>query len=165
MRARIALTLAVGWAALGGAAGAQQQKPAKLSEADAKRVAELIRQLDAKKFRERDKAMKALTAYGEPVLPALEKAVKGPVSLETQRRLNAVIWTLRAPARAEEAKRVAALIGQLNANSFEVREAALKALAAVGRPALSQLYAATFGPDPETARRAEAVIVRILKKA
>jgi hypothetical protein len=75
MRATLALALA---ALLGGAAEARQQKPAKLSEAEAKRLAALIPQLDSKKFSERERAMKALDAFGARGLETLEKAAKMP---------------------------------------------------------------------------------------
>src|SRR5262249_25097373 len=133
----------------------------KLIAEDARRVAALIEQLDSKKFAEREKAMKELSGLGPGVLGALEKAARGRVTLETQRRLNLVIWKLRAPARAEEAKRVALLIPKLCADRFEERQQATEALVAIGRTGLEQLYAATLSPDIELVRRADVVIRRI----
>jgi hypothetical protein len=162
MRATIFLTV-VGLAAAAPRDGvAQGDKPAKLSAEDARQVAALIEQLDSKRFAEREKAMKELSGFGPGVLGALEKAARGRVSLETQRRLNLVIWKLRAPARAEEAKRVAVLIPKLGANRFEERQQATEALVAIGRTGLEQLYAATLSPDIEIVRRADAVISKIL---
>jgi hypothetical protein len=147
-------------AALGSADA--QEKAAKLSDEQAKQVAAMIKQLDSKKFAERERAMKALGEFGRPALALLEKAEKGPVSLETRRRLSVVIWKLRAPTRAEVARRVAVLIPQLSAVTFREREGAMNELLRIGRPALDQLYQATLAPDIETVRRAEVVIGRIL---
>jgi hypothetical protein len=80
-----------------------------------------------------------------------------------RRRLGVLIWKFRAPAREAEAKRVAALIPQLGSPQYEDRARAARELEAVGRNALSQLYGATLSPDPEIARRADAVIANILR--
>lgn len=146
------------------AAGAQQQaKPAKLTDEEAKHLAKLIAQLDSKQFAEREQAMKALEEFGERGLEVMAKAAKGAANVEVQRRLNLVIGKLRAPSELE--RRIADLIARLAVPRFRDREEATNALMAIGRPALEQLRAAARGPDFETARRAEALIKHILKKA
>ena len=60
--------------------------------------------------------------------------------------------------------RIDALTRQLGSDSFDEREEATKALAAVGAPALAKLRAARRGPDAEAAQRAAACIARIEKK-
>src|SRR5262245_58730108 len=160
MRATI---LVLGLGLLAGGAEGQEKKPGKLSDEDAKRVAALIGQLDSKKYPEREKAMKELAGFGERALGLLEKAAKGPASLEVQRRLNVVIWKLRAPAREEEGRRIAALIEQLSSVRFADRQNATMELQAIGRPALQHLYAATLSPDAEIVRRADVIIAHILK--
>ncbi len=144
----------------GRAGGAQQPRQAKLSDAEAERVVALIRQLNSKKFPEREGAMKELAAFGERALPALEEAAKGSLTLETRQRLNQVIRKLRAPGQ----ERVLVLVRQSGARSFRDREAATRELETFGPSALKPLRAAALGPDREGARRAEALIARILKQ-
>ncbi|HYT88190.1 MAG TPA: hypothetical protein VEL76_05685 [Gemmataceae bacterium] len=160
MRATILLTaVGLSTAILPSVEGAQPQEPAKLSEADAKRVAALIRQLDSPKFPEREVATRALADFGRAALDLLEKAAKGPLSAEAQRRLNQVLGKLRGP------EHIAMLIRQLSAPFFRERQAAMMDLESIGRPALEQLRIATRSPEIEVARRAEVIIANILKKA
>jgi hypothetical protein len=158
MRATLFLAAVMVPVALRAHAEAQQQQPGKLSDAEAKRVAALIQHLDSKKFPERERAMKELAAFGERVLPTLEKAAKGPVALEVRRRLNQVIHELRAP------EQMAALVQQLGSPYFRHREAATRELETLGPSALKPLRAAVRGPDWEVARRAEILIDRILQQ-
>lgn len=166
---RIAASAAVVFAAWCGPATAQDEKPKTLSGDEIKQLAALIKQLDSKQFAERDKATKELADFGIRGLETLEKAARDPVTLETQRRLGMVIWKLKAPAREEEAKRiakqVAELVPKLSSPKFRDRQQATEALIAIGRPALEHLYAVTLTPDLEAVRRADTVISTILKKA
>jgi hypothetical protein len=140
------------------------KKPAKLTAEEARRVTALIEQLDSKVFAQRDKATKELAALGERVLPMLDKAAQRDVPLEVQRRLGMLIWKVRAPARQQEAERIAGLIRDLANARYEARQAAMKDLQAIGRAALEQLYAATLGPDLEVCFRAHRTITNILQK-
>jgi hypothetical protein len=160
MRATVFLAVALLPAAPGSVDSAQQPKQAKLSGEEAKRVAALIDQLDSKKFPEREWAMKQLGAFGERVLPTLEKVAKGPLALEVRQRLNQVIRRLRAP----EQERIAVLVQHLGARSYRDREAAMRELETFGPAALKPLRAAALGPDQEVVRRAKALIARILKQ-
>src|SRR5262245_32737468 len=101
MRETILLGVVGVLAALAHPSMAQAQQPAKLTDKESKRVAELIAQLDATKFADRDRAMKELAGLGERTLGLLEKAAARPTSLEAQRRLNHLIWKIKAPAREE----------------------------------------------------------------
>jgi hypothetical protein len=159
MRVTIALTVA---AVLATTAEAQQQKPTKLSNAEAKRVAVLIGQLDSKKFPERERAMKELAGFGKRALAEMEKAVEGGVGAEAARRLGQLIDELRAPER--EAKRIAGLIKQLTSPLFRDREGAMNQLRAAGRPAVEQLRVAARSADLEVARRADMLVRQILKQ-
>src|SRR5215475_8040048 len=63
------------------------------------------------------------------------------------------------PGKEKEAERIARLIKQLGDDSFAKREAASKALEAIGKPALPALRkAAASGNDPELRQRAERII-------
>jgi len=157
MRYVLVITLV---AVLAPAAAAQDKK---LDKADADRLAKLIEQLGSKKFQERQAATKAIAEFGQPALEMLQKAAKKTDDLETGRRLGLLIWKLRAPARAEQAKQIAKLILKLNSDRFEDREAATKELVTVGQPALSQLYEATLAPDVELVRRAQSIIDKIAR--
>jgi uncharacterized protein (TIGR03067 family) len=63
------------------------------------------------------------------------------------------------------ADRIAALVAQLGDDKFARREAAGRALAAAGRPALPALRAAAGGSDPEVQQRAEALVADITRRA
>jgi RNA polymerase sigma factor (sigma-70 family) len=127
-------------------------------------IQRLIEQLGSKVYREREQATVDLERAGQQALPDLQMAEKKTTDLETQRRLGKIIWKLRAPARAEEARQIAALIPQMGDPQFEKRQAAAKQLEAYGNRALSQLFEATLSPDLEIVRRAQATIERILAK-
>jgi len=141
----------------------KEKKDKKLDKAEMERLVKLIDQLASKKYKERQVATKAIEGFGEPALATLEKAAKDATDLEQSRRLGHLIWRLRAPARAEQAKQIALLIPKLNSDRFEEREATAKKLTEFGQPALSQLYEATFSADVEMARRAQSIIDKILQ--
>ena len=140
----------------------QEKKAKKLDKTEMERLAKLIGQLASKKYQERQEATKVIEGFGERALETLEKAAKAPVDLEQSRRLGHLIWKLRAPARAEQAKQIALLIPKLGSNLFRERELAAKKLLEHGRTALSQLYEATYSADIEVVRRANSIIVKIL---
>src|SRR5207248_1406832 len=64
-----------------------REKLPPVASVDAKRLAQLIADLDSSAYRVRAAASKALTDLGELAEPALEEALKSPTSLETSRRL------------------------------------------------------------------------------
>jgi cellobiose-specific phosphotransferase system component IIA len=61
---------------------------------DAKRVAELIKELDANDWRRREEAQKELAKIGQPVVPFLRKELKKKPSAEVQARLRAILAEL-----------------------------------------------------------------------
>src|SRR5262245_34858558 len=69
------------------------------------------------------------------------------------------------PSKDASAEKIAALVRQLGSESFNEREAAGKALEAVGERALPALRLAVGSPDPEVRRRADDLIHAILKAA
>jgi WD40 repeat protein len=79
-------------------AGAAEFLRAKLPPAprvDAKRLAQLIADLDSNTFQVRAAASKALAELGELAEPALEEASKSPSSLEKSQRLSGLLALLR----------------------------------------------------------------------
>jgi len=71
-----------------------------------------------------------------------------------------------APAlRGAEPAEVARLIDALRSDKYAEREAATKALDALGAPALDALRKAARGDDPETRRRAAALVRLIERRA
>src|SRR5262249_5176612 len=71
---------------------AQENKGTPLpTEATKLRVQELIQQLDAGKFQQREQATKELKALGKAIVPQLEAALKTNVSAEVRRRLEQLI--------------------------------------------------------------------------
>jgi hypothetical protein len=97
----------------------------------AKRVPELIRNLDNDRFAVREQAMHALAKLSEGlVAPALEKALGGQPSLEMKRRLEKVLHQIRGPGSSGETLRSLRALEVLElAGTAEAREA----LAAVAR--------------------------------
>jgi uncharacterized protein (TIGR03067 family) len=63
------------------------------------------------------------------------------------------------------AGRMARLVRELGDRSFARREAASRALAAIGEPARAALIKATTDPDPEVARRARAALDGLTARA
>jgi hypothetical protein len=73
---------------------------------------------------------------------------------------------LSAPVAAEnDADKIDQLIEQLGSGTFKDREAATKALDAIGKPALEKLRKAAEGEDLEIKRRASELVKRIEKRA
>jgi hypothetical protein len=161
MTQTLAVAIVAGCLAGGPAADA---KGGKLSRPEAERLGKLIEQLASPKYKERHQATREIEKFGLPALGLLDKAAQKPANLEMERRLGLIIWKLRAPARAEEARRIAAIIPGLGSARFEEREATASKLEAIGRPALAPLYEATLGSDVEVTRRAEIVIQKILAR-
>jgi hypothetical protein len=76
--------------------------------------------------------------------------------------LSAHTASAQAPAKPADAKAVAALIAQLGSDDFAEREAATKALEAIGKPALAALRkAAKDSENAEIQRRAQRLVKRI----
>jgi hypothetical protein len=66
--------------------------------ADAARVDQLIAELDSKRFQTRQRASVELEKIGEPVVPALRRALSGQPSTETRQRAEALLRKLTGPA-------------------------------------------------------------------
>src|SRR5690349_11965496 len=66
---------------------------------DDKKIQELVEKCGAEAIAEREAAVKELMAMGDPVLPALEKAIKGTISPESKAGVQKVIDELMLPAR------------------------------------------------------------------
>jgi RNA polymerase sigma factor (sigma-70 family) len=65
-----------------------------LTPPEAARLARMLAALDADAFRDREKAVADLKAFGDEARPALEKLRDGPASLECQRRAKEVLDAL-----------------------------------------------------------------------
>lgn len=78
-----------------------------------------------------------------------------------------LVWLLSGSAAADkdDAERIDKLIEQLGSGSFKEREAATKALGALGAPALEKLRKAADSDDAEVKRRAADLVTRIEKRA
>jgi hypothetical protein len=72
-------------------------------------------------------------------------------------------WPVLPEVRAKDSDRIAALIEQLGNGEFAKREAASRELAGLDA-ALPALKKAVASPDPETRRRAEALVQRLEKR-
>jgi uncharacterized protein (TIGR03067 family) len=78
----------------------------------------------------------------------------------------AQVGTLRGdPGKDTQAERIARLIQQLGDDDFDTREAATRALGAIGVPALAALRKATSSPDLEVRRRATRISQAITEAA
>jgi hypothetical protein len=79
----------------------------------------------------------------------------------------ASVWLLAGPATADkdDPQQIDKLIEQLGSGSFQEREAATKALDAIGAPALEKLRKAAESDDIEVSRRASDLVKRIEKRA
>jgi hypothetical protein len=77
------------------------------------------------------------------------------------------VWLLTGPVAADkdDAARIDKLVEQLGSGSYQEREAATKALDAIGIPALDKLRQAMQGDDAEIKRRATDLVKRIEKRA
>jgi hypothetical protein len=58
--------------------------------------AALVKQLDAPAFTDREAAEKELRGLGDPAIPDLRKALKGELSVEQRRRIEAVLHDANA---------------------------------------------------------------------
>ncbi|GBD36844.1 hypothetical protein HRbin36_01972 [bacterium HR36] len=70
--------------------------------ASPERIAQLIRQLGAPSFAEREKASQALEAIGEAALPALQEAAEKSDDLEVKRRAADLVRVIEARLAAEK---------------------------------------------------------------
>src|SRR5207245_874239 len=73
--------------------------------ADPKQAAALLRDLASPKYAVRESATKALEDLAEGAAPAIREALRGPLSLETSRRLGLVLEKLdplKSPQRLRE---------------------------------------------------------------
>lgn len=62
---------------------------------DAKRVAQLLADLDSEQFAVRDTAAKELAQMGEQIEPALRRVLEGKPSLEVRQRVQGILGSLR----------------------------------------------------------------------
>src|SRR6516162_10619468 len=77
-----------------------------------------------------------------------------------------LVGMLTAPVAADnDADKIDQLIEQLGSGTFKDREAATKALDAIGAPALEKLRKAAEGEELEIKRRATELVKRIEKRA
>jgi RNA polymerase sigma factor (sigma-70 family) len=77
---------------------------------DDKEVTDAIAQLDSDSFARRQEATALLTAIGEPAVPAIERALAKPASLEQARRLEKLLHELAPSApRGEQLRALRAL--------------------------------------------------------
>jgi RNA polymerase sigma factor (sigma-70 family) len=84
------------------AALAQENKGTRLpTEATKLRVQELIQQLDADEFQQREQATKELEALGKAIVPQLEAALQRNPSAESRRRLEQLIAPHRPPPQTD----------------------------------------------------------------
>jgi hypothetical protein len=104
-------------------------------EVDAARVKRLINQLDSPKFAERQAAAKELRKVGEPAVPALREAARRDESLESRRRAEALIQTIRQ----DTVKRLVSHLESLNSSMQRIE----KELRKIGKPAVAPLQEAT----------------------
>lgn len=78
--------------------------------ADIKRIEQCIADLDSGDFQTRDKASKALEAFGEQAGPAMRKKLKDKTSLEVQQRLDMLLQKIGdQPLTADELRAVRAI--------------------------------------------------------
>jgi WD40 repeat protein len=68
-----------------------------IANADAEQVQRLIQDLDSDRFAVRDKAGRALDGLGEAAVPAYREALKGQLSAEVRRRLEALVKKTAQP--------------------------------------------------------------------
>jgi RNA polymerase sigma factor (sigma-70 family) len=77
-------------------------KLAPVKPADGQRVRQLLGQLDAETFREREEASRQLLALGEPAVPALRQALKEKRSLEVKARIERLVEALTGGASPDQ---------------------------------------------------------------
>src|SRR5262245_18645691 len=123
-------------------------------------VAKLIAQLGAEQFRTRQQASEELTKLGEPVLPALRRALTPKTELEVKRRIELIVIRIKA-APVENLVRAYCAKPDLARDRVELWQSALApegrafryklAATPVKKPqeALAERYALVF-VDPDT---------------
>src|SRR5262249_39292288 len=115
--------------------------------ADAKRIAQLIKELDDDAFAVRENASQELAEIGQPALEALKAAAKGP-SLEVRRRAQDLLR--KNPRRGHAPPRLRAL-------------RAIEVLERIGTPAAGALLKKLLEGkcDPELAESIRASLARL----
>lgn len=119
---------------------------------DAKRIEQLIADLDDARFQVREQAAKELEALGEYAMPLLQKALAGDTTLEASRRLEALLDRLSgAPPSAETLRHIRAV----------------EALESIGTPeALRLLEKLAAGPpEMRLTQEASASARRLVKRS
>jgi RNA polymerase sigma factor (sigma-70 family) len=116
--------------------------------ADSKRIDQLVHKLDSERFVARDEASKELTNLGEMAEPALRKALQNPPSLETRRRVEELLETLRRPVASGQK-----LQGLR----------AVQVLEHIGTPEAQQILKtlATGAPEARLTQEAKATLARL----
>src|SRR5262245_26503296 len=127
--------------------------PALVAPAQEAQIETLIRQLGDGKFPVREAATHALEKDGEPARKQLEQAARTSQDGEVRRRARLLVQGLD--------RKVAGIVQQLAADSFDKREQATRALLAAGEVARKQLEEARSNPDIEIKRRAEVILQRL----
>jgi RNA polymerase sigma factor (sigma-70 family) len=121
-----------------------------VAEADPKRVQQLIAGLDSEGFAARERAARELAELGERIEPALRKVLEGKPSLETRRRVEGLLDTLRT-ARSPTAVRTLR---------------AIQALERIGTPAARHILQklSTGVPAARATQAAKASLERLARR-
>jgi HEAT repeat protein len=133
-------------------------------------VIRLIEQLGDDAFARREAAQRELVKIGKPALAALRRASTTSPDLEVRRRATKAIEAISAPPpqRVKNARRaptpadVTRLIEQLGDDAFEPRDAAQRALAKIGKPALAALRRASIQSKDLEIRNRAAILVKTI---
>jgi dipeptidyl aminopeptidase/acylaminoacyl peptidase len=95
--------------------------------ADPRRVAQLLRDLDSRRFAERARAARELDVLGDSAGPALRKAAAGEPSPEVRQRVEQLLEKLEQPASSPERLRVLRAIEVLeHIGTTEARQVLVK---------------------------------------
>jgi hypothetical protein len=105
------------------------KKLAPVPPPDAKKVAQLIEDLNSEKFAVRDKAAAELAKMGELVEPDLQKAAKGDAPLEMRRRIQQLLDKLQGPVLQPDQLRVLRAVEVLENVGTAEAKAVLRKLA------------------------------------
>ena len=106
-----------------------QEKVKRAPPLDGKRVDALIRQMDSGQFQVRDQATRELLKLGEPIIPALDKAVSANLPIETKRRLEDLRGKLTSMTLESERLRVDRAVEVLEYIGTPAARAVLQSLA------------------------------------
>ena len=119
---------------------------------DPKRLERLLAALGSDKFADREQATRELKALAEHAVPALRAALSGQRSLESRRRLEALLHELDGASLSAETIR-------------QIR--AVEALEGIGNPAARRLLAQLAAGPPVThlTQEAQASLGRLAKRA